>query len=166
MRFTDIDDLNAQAHAWCDRLNQKRHRTTLQVPVERWVEEQLAALPKDFAWERFGTEERHVSWDGFISYDGVLYGLPSQPATAGSLVSVRERERELRVFHQGQLVVTLQKRPQSQEIVLHPEQFHNVAPVASMRQAARPIGHQVGAPNVAIRQLSEYDQLFGVKVIS
>lgn len=166
VRFSDIDDLNVQARAWCDRLNQKRHRTTLKVPVELWVEEQLAPLPKDFAWERFGTEERRVSWDGFISYDGVLYGLPSQPATAGSLVLVRERARELRVFHQGQLVVTLQKRPRSQEIVLHPEQFHHVAPAASIRHQASPIGHQVEAPNVAVRSLTEYDQLFGVEVVS
>src|SRR5205814_631192 len=28
VRFTDIDDLNQQARAWCDRLNQKVHRTT------------------------------------------------------------------------------------------------------------------------------------------
>lgn len=165
VHFTDIDDLNEQARIWCDRLNQKRHRTTLQAPVERWVEENLSPLPKDFAWERFGTEERRVSWDGFISYDGVLYGLPSQPTTAGSLVLVRERGHELRVFHQGQLVVTLQKRPRSQDIVLHPQQFEHVAPAASLRQAARPIGHQVQAPSVAIRELREYDQLFGVEVM-
>ncbi|HZU00347.1 MAG TPA: IS21 family transposase [Ktedonobacteraceae bacterium] len=165
VHFTDIDDLNEQARIWCDRLNQKRHRTTLQAPVERWGEENLSPLPKDFAWERFGTEERRVSWDGFISYDGVLYGLPSQPTTAGSLVLVRERGHELRVFHQGQLVVTLQKRPRSQDIVLHPQQFEHVAPAASLRQAARPIGHQVQAPSVAIRELREYDQLFGVEVM-
>lgn len=79
---------------------------------------------------------------------------------------VRERQREWRVFHQGQLVVTRQKRPRSQDIVLHPEQFHNVAPAASRRQAAKPMGHQVEAPNVPVRSLSEYEQLFGVEVIS
>lgn len=132
--------------------------------MELWVEEQLRPLPTDFAWERFGTEERRVSWDGFISYDGVLSGEPSQPTVAGALVLVRERERQLRIFHQGQLVVTLQKRPRSQEMVLHPDQFQNVAPVASLRQAARPLGHQVDPPQVAIRELREYDQLFGLEV--
>ncbi|PYV89789.1 MAG: hypothetical protein DMG90_10415, partial [Acidobacteria bacterium] len=29
VRFTDIDHLNDQAKLWCDRLNQKVHRTTL-----------------------------------------------------------------------------------------------------------------------------------------
>jgi transposase len=164
VRFSDIDELNEQARIWCDRLNQKVHRTTLRVPMDCWIEEQLMPLPTDFSWERFGTEERRVSWDGFISYDGVLYGLPAQPALAGALVLVRERKRELRIFHQGELVVSLHKRPRSQEIVLHPEQFEQVAPVASMRQAAQPMGHQIDPPQVAIRSLTEYDQLFGLEV--
>src|SRR5260370_29301929 len=58
VRFTDSDDLNQQARAWCDRLNQKVHRTTQRVPMNMWVEEQLSPLPTDYAWERFGAEER------------------------------------------------------------------------------------------------------------
>src|ERR1700724_1127717 len=55
VRFSDIDHLNDQARLWCDRLNQKVHRTTLKIPMDLWVEEQLAPLPQDFAWQRFGT---------------------------------------------------------------------------------------------------------------
>ena len=164
VHFSDIDDLNEQARLWCDRLNQKVHRTTLRVPMELWIEEQLRPLPTDFAWERFGTEERRVSWDGFISYDGVLYGLPSNPPVAGSVVLVRERQRELRIFHQGSLIATLQKQPRSQEIVIHPDQFRDVPPTPSLRQTTKPLGHQIEAPPVPIRNLSEYDQLFGVEV--
>jgi transposase len=166
VRFADIDDLNAQASRWCDRLNQKVHRTTRKIPLDLWAEEGLSPLPKDYAWERFGTEDRRVSWDGFISYDGVLYGLPANPPVAGSVVLVRERERELRIFHQGSLIATVQKHPRSQEIVIHPDQFRDVAPVPSLRQREKPLGHQVQAPLVAVRALAEYDQLFGVEVSS
>lgn len=69
-----------------------------------------------------------MSWDGFISYDGVLYGLPSNPPVAGAVVLVRERQRELRMFYQGQLIATVRKHPRSQEMVLHPDQFRDVAP--------------------------------------
>lgn len=166
VRFTDIDDLNEQAKRYCDRLNQKVHRTTRRVPIDLWVEEQLAPLPTDYQWERFGAEERRVSWDGFISYDGVLYGLPAQPPVAGALVLVRERQRSLRVYHQGQLMATLAKQPRSQEIVFHPEQFAGVAPAPSLRRTDKALGHQIEAPRVAVRPLSEYDQLFGVEVPS
>ena len=47
VRFTDLDDLNEQAVTWCNRLNQRVHRTTRQVPLDRWVEENLAPLPTD-----------------------------------------------------------------------------------------------------------------------
>jgi transposase len=160
VHFTDFDDLNAQAAAWCDRLNQRVHRTTHCVPVDRWVQEPLSPLPTDFAWERFGAEERRVSWDGFISYDGVLYGLPSEPAVAGTMVQVRERHRELHVFAAGQRIATLTKRPQSQEIVYHPEQFRGVTSASALKAAAKPLGHQVPPPEVARRELADYDRLF------
>ena len=105
-----------------------------------------------------------MSWDGFISYDGVLYGLPSNPPVAGAMVLVRERHRELRMFHQGQLIATIRKQPRSQEIVIHPDQFRDVAPTPSLRFSEKPIGHQMPAPPVTIRSLSEYDQMFGVEV--
>jgi hypothetical protein len=164
VRFTDSDDLNRQANRWCDRLNQKVHRTTRKVPLDLWAEEGLRPLPTDYAWERFGTQDRRVSWDGFISYDGVLYGLPSNPPVAGAVVLVRERQRELRIFHQGNLIATLQKQPRSQEIVIHPDQFRDVAPAPSLRQTTKPLGHQVEAPPVTVRDLAEYDQLFAVEV--
>src|SRR5579871_1922791 len=128
VHFTDLDDLNEQATLWCNRLNQKVHRTTRRVPLDLWVEEKLRELPKDRSWERFGAEERRVSTDGFISFDGVLYGVPSSPPMAGAMVQIRKRHREVRIFYQGQSVATYQVRARSTEIVLHPEQFAGVPP--------------------------------------
>jgi transposase len=163
VHFTDLDDLNEQAAAWCNRLNQKVHRTTRRIPLDLWVEEQLSPLPKETAWERFGAEERRVSSDGFVSFDGVLYGLPSSPPMAGAMVQVRKRHRELRILYQGRLVATHQLRPRSMEIVVHPEQFAGVPPTPSLRQQLRPVGHQIPAQEVEIRALTEYDQLFGLE---
>ena len=158
-----MDDLNDQALSWCNRLNQKVHRTTRRVPLDMWVEEALTPLPNGRHWQRYGAEHRRVSSDGFLAFDGVLYGLPSQPPTAGALVQVCKRHRELTVFYQGQLIATHQVRPRSSDIVEHPDQFQGVPPTPSLRQALRPIGHQIEAPNVAVRPLAEYDQLFGLE---
>ncbi|HET8846907.1 MAG TPA: IS21 family transposase [Ktedonobacteraceae bacterium] len=166
VHFTDLADLNEQATAWCTRLNQKVHHTTRRVPLDLWVEEHLSVLPKDSTWERFGAEERRVSSDGFVSFDGVLYGLPSSPPMAGARVQVSMRQRHLRVFYQGMLVATHQVRSRSAEIVLHPEQFAGVPPTPSLRQALRPLGHQIPAPEVEVRTLAEYDQLFGLETLS
>ena len=107
-----------------------------------------------------------MGWDGYLSYDGVLYGLPSSPPLAGAVVQVRERHGKLSVWSAGQLIVELAKRPRSQTHVEHPDQFRNVAPTASRRAQIVPLGHLRPAPQVQTRQLSEYDQLCGLEVLS
>ena len=82
--FSDIDDLNRQAHIWCERINMRVHRTTHERPESAESRNHLRTLPQAFAWERFATEERKVSWDGYVSYDGVLVWLPSD-ASSGRL---------------------------------------------------------------------------------
>jgi hypothetical protein len=121
-------------------------------------------LPQAFAWERFATEERKVGWDGYFSYDGVLYGLPSSPPLAGAVVQVRERHGTLAVWSAGQLVVERAKRSQSQTHVEHPEQFRHVAPAAARRTQLTALGHLRPAPTVQTRQLAAYDQLCGLEV--
>jgi transposase len=163
--FTDLDDLNRQAHAWCERVNARVHRTTHERPRDRREQEPLAPLPQAFAWERFATEERKVGWDGYLSYDGVLYGLPSSPPVAGSVVQVRERYGLLSVWSRGQLLLEVAKHPQSQVTVTHPEQFRGVAPAASRQAKVVPLGHQRPVQEVLTRTLAEYDQLCGVEVL-
>ncbi len=86
VRFTDLDDLNRQALSWCDALNHRVHRTTHQRPIERLAEEGLRPAPHGWVWERFAAEERQVSLEGYVSYDGVLYGLPDSAALVGRRV--------------------------------------------------------------------------------
>lgn len=156
--FTDLDDLNRQARAWCERINTRVHRTTHVRPVERLAEEQLLPLPADFAWERFATEERKVSWDGYVSYDGVLYGLPGPLHLAGKVVLVRERKGVLTIWSEGKRIFEIEKRPRSQESVPHPDQWTTVPSVSAQRRTSAPVGHLQPAPDVASRSLQEYDQ--------
>jgi transposase len=162
VRFTDLHDLNRQAHPWCDRRNQRVHATTRARPLDRWVEEQLRPLPVGFAWERFRLEERHVTADGFVSFDGVLYGLPAAAALSGRVVQVGVDNGTVSIYHQGQLVTQHRVRPTSGSQVLHPEQFTGVPPARTRQQRTAPVGHQVPEPTPVRRSLEEYDQLYGV----
>jgi transposase len=80
--FTDLDDLNRQATAWVARLNQTVHRTTRRVPADLWEAEGLRPMGSRSSLDRFLKEERKVSWDGYFSYDGVLYGVPAGPCVS------------------------------------------------------------------------------------
>jgi transposase len=164
--FTDLDDLNPQAACWCERINSRVHGTTHERPIDRPEQEPLAPLPAAFAWERLATEERQVGWDGYLSYDGVLYGLPSSPPLAGAVVQLRQRHGTRSLWAGGQLIVELAKRPRSQRPVEHPHQFRNGAPAASRRAQIVALGHLRPAPEVERRQLCEYDQLCGLEVVA
>jgi hypothetical protein len=144
------------------RVNARVHRTTGARPLERWAAEGLRPLPDGWVWERFTAEERQVSWDGFVSFDGVLYGLPGELALAGRRVHVSAHHGTVQVWHQGAVVLSVAARCQSGQMVPHPAQFLTVLPAASARRAHVPVGHLVPAPVVAQRPLADYDQLCGV----
>jgi transposase len=165
VRFSDLDELNRQAAAWCTQVNGRVHRTTGVRPLDRWAEEGLRPLPEGWAWERFTAEERQVSWDGFVSFDGVLYGLPGDVALAGRRVQVNAHHGAVQVWYQGHVVLTVAARCQSGQVVLHPEQFRTVVPAASVQRAHVPLGHLVPAPLVVQRPLADYDQLCGVQAV-
>ncbi len=160
VRFTDIDDLNEQAFAWCASRNERVHRTTHEPPVRRHAHESLRPLPEDYAWERFRSEPRRVTWDGFISFDGVNYGLPSEPLTAGDMVDVTCRSKELFVWYRGQLIARHAVRAESGTTVWHADQFTDVLPAAESRRTLAPLGYQVPMIEAPRRSLREYDEIF------
>jgi transposase len=161
--FSDLDDLNVQALGWCDRLNGRVHRTTRERPRARLAAEQLRPLPPAYAWARFATEQRRVSWDGYFSFDGVLYGLPSPAAVAGGVVQVHDQGTALTVWHRGVPIALLSKRARSGEIVAHPQQFDHILPAAALRRQHQPLAHQHPTPLVAQRATAQYDALCGVE---
>lgn len=165
--FTDIADLNRQARAWCDRRNQTVHATTRAKPLDRWVAEALQPLPTGFAWERFALEERKVTSDGFVPFDGVLYGVPAVAQLTGRVVQVGVRHTTLSIWSRGQLITQHAVHPTSGGQVLHPAQFAGVPPASTRPSQPSPLGRQVPAPPTAVRRpLSEYDQLCGVAATS
>ena len=78
LRFTDDVDLNRQALEWCDTVaNARVHGTTHRVPWEMLAEERphLGKLPDRATLAPYLREERQVSRDGFVSWEGSLYGV-------------------------------------------------------------------------------------------
>ena len=165
IRFTDVGDLNEQANVWYTSRNSRIHRTTHERPDERHQREKLSPLPVGYAWERFRSEPRRVTWDGFISFDGVLYGLPSEPLTAGDLVDVTYRDHEILVWYKGQLIVRHRVRHESGTTVWHADQFKTIPPAAESRRLPAPVGYQVPSIEAPRRSLTEYDDLFKVREV-
>jgi hypothetical protein len=162
VRFTDLDDLNRQALAWCEDRNRRVHQTTRSRPVDRLEEEVLLALPEGYAWHRYRCEERKVSWDGYVSYDGVLYGVPGPAKLTGTLVSVGGVGEQVQIFSGGVCVATHPRQARSGQAVMHPEQFTGFPTAHEVGRLPVPLGHLNDAPPLVRRSLNEYDVLFGL----
>lgn len=156
--FTDLTDLNRQAQAWCDGRNQRVHATTHVAPITRWMHEGLRPLPSRFVWERFTLEDRRVSVDGFLSFEGQLYGVP---ATVLGTVQVGVQERVLVIWQHGQEVAR-HRLVHATPPLLHPQQFQHVPPASTRPVHPTPTGHWHPADVAIRRALSEYDQMTGV----
>lgn len=74
-RFTDLYDLNRQALQWCQHVNGKKHGTTGKIPLQELTAEHLNPLPPQELRNRYRWEDRRISKDGFVSFDGHLYGV-------------------------------------------------------------------------------------------
>ena len=93
MRFTDDADLNRQGLEWCDVVaNARVHGTTYRVPWEMLAEERpyLGKLPDRSALAPYLREERTVSRDGFVSWEGSRYWVHWK--WAGVTVQVGQRQ--------------------------------------------------------------------------
>jgi hypothetical protein len=89
-RFTDLDDLNRGGVQWCDEVaNVRVHGTTKERPQDRLAQERsvLHALPGRERLLPFLRETRKVGRDGFVHWDGGVYGVPW--AWAGATVQVQ-----------------------------------------------------------------------------
>jgi transposase len=162
VRFTDLEDLNRQARAWCATVaNVRVHGTTQERPVDRWATERavLHPLPAPERLASFLTEERRVGRDGFVQWDGAWYGLP-WPWRPGQSVAVQARGDlvELWTGTTRQAVYPRGMRPGQRQT--HPQQWAGLAP-RDGRPRPEPRGVQLLDVDIERRPLTVYAALLG-----
>ncbi len=108
--FKDLDDLNAQALAWCDKTNAAHRRHLHASPRELFAVEQphLRPLP---IWvpDVYLLHHRIVDVEGYVSVNGCRYSAPWQ--LIGRQVEVRETKAEIQIF-QGPRLLGAHKKAQ------------------------------------------------------
>lgn len=158
-RFVDLQDLNQQALHWCDRINRRIHGTTGERPMDRLQEEHLSPLPSADRWEKYLHEPRKVSRDGFVSYDGVRYGVPWR--YSGREGTVREVNGWVEIWIDGTCIARHQKVYRSRATVFCENQYAGLT-TAQGYAYPRPQARQISSQQVEVRSLDVYEQLTGV----
>lgn len=71
-----MDDLSNQALEWCKKVDSKRHETAGEISLNELRKEPLRPFPAPEICKKHRWEPRRVTADGFVSFDGVKYGVP------------------------------------------------------------------------------------------
>ena len=166
-RFRDLADFNDQLRAWLAEVADVRvHGTTHQRPIDRFADE-AAALVRTAGQPSFlaaMVRDRVVADDWLVSIDTNRYSVPC--TLIGKTVQVVRVGGQWQISHQGKLVAEHPVLASRYELSVDPahgpgaiarnarKRFATLA--APAPRAARPL------PEVELRDLAVYEELFGV----
>ncbi len=161
VKFTNLLDLNRQVEAWLAEVaNVRLHGTTHQRPIDLLDVErkELQRLQPRAAFQALLAEERRVSRDAFVSFEGNRYAVPWKHAGRYVRVSASATVVEIR----DELgVIATHPRGLVSGLTLHlPGQYHG-APLGDTARPGKALAFQVAGPEVEVRSLAAYDALAG-----
>jgi hypothetical protein len=154
-----MEDLNRQALEWCRKADSKRHGTTGDIPLHALKQEPLLPLPPKDILAKYRWEPRKVTTDGFVSFDGVKYGVPWE--YSGREVRVRLLNDHVEVYDGEVRIADHTVEQTSGKIIWLKGQYTGLTEKHGM---ALPIAfaRQISDKNVEQRPLSIYDEMIGV----
>jgi len=153
--FVDLGDLNTQARQWCDAKNRRIHGTTGERPCDRIPQEELRPLPSEEMLAPFRFESRKVSQDGFVSFDGVRYGVPWVYSNREAMVRLLRGQVEIWI---DGVFIARHEQAYRRAIVRLPGQYEGLK-AAQGHASPRPAARQIPAEQVETRSLELYDRL-------
>lgn len=107
--FADLDDINVQLRAWCDRVNDRPKRSLPKTPFELLAAERSSLKPLPaFVPEVYDLHTRRVDVEGYVALHTNRYSVPA--TMIGRSVEVRESMPKIRVFDGHKLVVEHKRR--------------------------------------------------------
>jgi len=156
-KFEDLSDLNRQVTEWCRLADEKHHGTTGKIPLQELRKEGLQSLPQQSTLDKYRWENRIVTRDGMVSFDGVRYGVPWQYSGKG--VQVRLCAGFLEIYSGEVLLVKHKAQYRSGNIIYLQGQYEGLSERKGIA-TSYPCAQQ-RSNSVEVRELSIYDQLLG-----
>lgn len=155
--FENLEDLNRQVLQWCRSSDSKVHSTTGKIPLQELEKEPLLPLPDQAVLDRYRWEDRKVTRDGLVSFDGIRYGVPWQ--YSGKEVQVRLHNGYVEIYKGESMLSRHEAKHGGSRILWLKGQYKGLSERHGIA-GPYPVAH-LAAPKVEQRELSFYDGLFG-----
>lgn len=158
-RFASPADFNAQLASWLVRANSRHHRRIECRPVDRLAADRAAmvAIPPVAPVLGWRTTVR-LPRDHYVRVDWCDYSV--DPAAVGRLVDVHADLEHVTVCHDGAVLAHHPRCWAPHQTITAPEHAERAAQLR--RANLRPAPAPGDAQSVEVRDLSRYDQIFGV----
>lgn len=156
-QFENLEDLNRQALEWCKAADSQKHSTTGKIPLQELPNEPLLDLPPQSVLDHYQWENRKVTREGLVSFDGIKYGIPWQ--YSGKEVQVRLHLGFVEIYYGEVMLAKHEAVHGSTNVVWLKGQYKGLAERNGIA-APYPAAH-LCEPCVEERDLNFYDQLLG-----
>jgi len=124
--FQDIEDLRQTARWWLTEISDKHiHNTTKRAPIERFMEEEQAALQPLPAFPYDSSEVRLVVCrsDGLVQFETNRYSVPT--GHIADILSLKATEKEIRIYSSDlKLLATHERQSAGSNITLENPAHH------------------------------------------
>lgn len=158
IHYHSLEDLNGQAHAWCNKVNAKIHGTTNERPIDRLAEEKLLPLKREYIIDKINL--RRVEKDCLISYAGNKYSVPAE--YVGRDVTVIVLDHMLAAYFEGKQIA-LHKLSYSRNTLNVNKEHYKSMIVKSSFDIENTLLNNPDLIDLAIpnHSLKKYDELMG-----
>lgn len=161
IKFGSLEDLNAQAHCWCNKVNSNVHGTTNEIPFNRLKDECLSPVLREFIIDKINL--RRVGKDCLISYNQNQYSVPSE--YVGKDVTVLVLDNMLSAYYQGKQIALHKLSYNKKDIIVNKEHYRKMIIKQSFNTKNTLLhNHNLIDFNVNSPTLSAYDEVMGGEI--
>ncbi|WP_069997132.1 IS21 family transposase [Cellulosilyticum sp. I15G10I2] len=119
IKYSSLEDLNAQAVSWCNKVNAKVHSTTNERPCDRLLKERLSPLKREYIIDKINL--RRVEKDCFISYAQNKYSVPAE--YVGKDVAVIVLDNMLAAYFEGKQIALHKLSYNKKEMLVNKDHY-------------------------------------------
>lgn len=156
IHYSCLCDLNAQAIAWCNKVNGKVHATTNEVPFDRLGKEKLNPIRREYIIDRVNL--RRVHKDCLINYDGNRYSVAAKYIEKD--VSVVAMNHTLLVYYEGKQIALHRLSQKKNDMLIQPQHYADIR-IKERNDIINPLFQQgIGFEDMpSLQDLSHYDEV-------
>jgi transposase len=102
--FKSLREINEAKNAWLNKINNRIHQTTKQIPFQRLEKERLLSIANKSLYDVSETYYRKVFSDIHFSFEGNRYSTPHRYVGREVLVKKAQDNKSIKIYYRNELI--------------------------------------------------------------